>query len=62
MKEINACKCGNPFPGIYTEQFCGMTFYKVKCNRCGAESTPGIDPDPCIEEWNAENKGRDEIK
>lgn len=57
MKEINACKCGNPFPGIYTEQFGGMTFYKVKCNRCGAESTPGIDPDPCIEEWNAENQG-----
>ena len=35
MNEIKACKCGNPFPEIFTEQICGMTFYKVICKRCG---------------------------
>lgn len=60
MKEINACKCGNPIPGIYIRESMGMTFYEVICPRCGAHSTAGIDPDPCIEEWNAENKTENE--
>ena len=54
-EKINPCSCGEKSPELIEMPLNPLPLFYIHCPSCNKSSTPGLDPDPVIEEWNYEN-------